>query len=34
VTSRAERIEDIQLEDASPAEDLEGPRLVDSDVGD
>jgi len=34
VTSRAERIEDIQLEDATPAEDLDGPRLVDTDVGD
>ncbi len=34
VTSRAERIEDIQLEDASPAEELDGPRLVDSDTGD
>ncbi len=34
VTSRAERIEDIQLEDATPAEDLNGPRLVDSDTGD
>ena len=33
VTSRAERIEDIQLEDATPAEDLNGPRLVDSDTG-
>jgi DNA recombination protein RmuC len=34
VTSRAERIEDIQLEDAGPAEDLDGPRLVDTDTGD
>ena len=34
VTSRAERIEDIQLEDATPAEDLNGPRLVDSNTGD
>ncbi|MFP6745712.1 MAG: DNA recombination protein RmuC [Alphaproteobacteria bacterium] len=34
VTGRAERIDDIQLEDATPAEDLNGPRLVDSDTGD
>ena len=34
VTSRGEHIEDIQLEDATPAEDLDGPRLVDSDTGD
>jgi DNA recombination protein RmuC len=34
VTSRAERIEDLQLEEATPAEDLDGPRLVDSDTGD
>ena len=30
----AERIEDLQLEEATPAEDLDGPRLVDSDTGD
>ena len=33
VTSRAGRIEDIQLEDASPAEAIEGPRLVDGETG-
>ena len=34
VTGRAGRIEDIQLEDASPGEAPEGPRLVDSETGD
>lgn len=34
VTNRATRIEDIQLEDTNPTEDLDGPRLVDTDTGD
>jgi DNA recombination protein RmuC len=34
ITSRAERIENIQLEASGPAEDLEVPRLVDDNTGD